>query len=65
MKLPQFPDKLKSRKLWLSLLSAVLPILNDHFEWGLDVPTMIAFVGSLLTWVIVEGGVDMSRAEKK
>lgn len=60
MKLPKITisPKLKSRKLWLSLIAAVFPILNETFEWGFDEQVVMKVVAALLSFVFVEGAAD-------
>ena len=65
-KLPKIviSPRLKSRKLWLALLSAVLPVLNDYFAWGLDVDAVTKFVQGLWLFIVAEGTADAVRALK-
>ena len=66
MKLPtiKISPKLKSRKLWLSLIAAVFPILNQTFGWGLDEQAVMKVIISLLAFVFVEGGADIASRLK-
>ena len=50
--------RLKSRKLWLSLVAAVFPILNQTFEWGFDEQVVMKVFAGLLAFVFVEGAAD-------
>ena len=68
IKLPKFkfPEKLKSRKLWLALFAAVFPVLNQFFGWGLDQEVVVKAFTALMGWVLVEGVADVaSRINKK
>lgn len=53
------PDRLKSRKLWLSVISALLVILNKKLNLGLSDQDITLMVTSLLSFVVVEGGADI------
>ena len=53
------PDRLKSRKLWLAVISALLVILNKKLNLGLSDSDIILMVTSLLSFVVVEGGADI------
>lgn len=60
----QIPDKLKSRKLWLALLSAVFPVLNEQLEWGMDSEVVVTALTGLWIWVIGEFTRDSVRELK-
>lgn len=51
--------KLKSRKFWITVTSAILLVLNEGL--GLEVPTdvIIPFVYLVLGYVFVEGAADV------
>lgn len=55
-------DKMKSRKLWLSLLAAALPVLCKHF-WP-DMPTE-AIIASVLGAVGGVLGISMEDVAKQ
>lgn len=57
--LDSMPDRLKSRKLWLSVISALLVILNKKLNLGLSDQDITLMVTSLLSFVVVEGGADI------
>jgi len=59
----KIPDRLKSRKFWLAVTSAVVVFLNKAFDLGLNEAETLMIVGSLLGFVLVEGVVDKARAE--
>lgn len=54
-----FPNSLKSRKFWLSLISAFIVFANKFWEMGLDEGEILTIVGSLLSFVLVEGIADV------
>ncbi len=47
----KFIELLKSRKFWLSVVAALVPILNSVFELNLDVATVSQIVVSILAAV--------------
>jgi len=65
--LPKFrvPARLKSRKFWLAIVSAIVVFGNKAFDWGLDEQEVLTIVGSLLSYVLVEGAADAVRASKQ
>lgn len=54
-------EKLKSRKLWISILIAVAKIVLPAF--GIEVPWEAVAGG--ISFVLAEGAVDVARALKK
>jgi len=54
--------KLKSRKLWLAIVSALVVFVNGAYDVGLDEKEVLTIVGSLLTFVLTEGAADVARA---
>ena len=59
-------NKLKSRKLWLTILGAVCIVLNK--ELGLNIPPEIQgnlFVIVVIVYIAVEGIRDMIKEVKK
>lgn len=52
------PERLKSRKLWVALITAVVIFLNDVFEFGLDEATITALVTTAVGYVLGQGAVD-------
>lgn len=57
-------NKLKSRKFWMAVVGALLVILNDGLELGIDNETVIAAAGLLMTWIIGESAVDTVKTKK-
>lgn len=57
-------DKLKSRKFWLAIFGAVLPIINDTFKIGLNPTEVVAAVAALAAFIIGESAVDAAGAAK-
>jgi len=60
----RIPERLKSRKFWLAVVSALVVFGNKAFDWGLDEKEVLTIVGSLLSFVLVEGAADAVRASK-
>lgn len=54
--------KLLSRKFILAVAGAVLIILNDGLNLGIDSNTVLAFAGLIATWIVGESAVDAKRA---
>jgi hypothetical protein len=55
-------DKMKSRKLWLSLLAALLPVLLSHFWPDLPTEAIVASVLGALGGVL---GISMEDVAKQ
>ena len=55
-------DKMKSRKLWLSLLAALLPVLLSHFWPDLPTEAVVASVLGALGGVL---GISMEDVAKQ
>jgi hypothetical protein len=56
-------DKLRSRKLWMAVISGLLIILNDGFEMGLDNQTILSFSGIVITYLIGQSAVDVKTSK--
>lgn len=54
-------SKFTSRKFILAVVSAILIILNDGLELGIDSETVIAFAGLVATYIVGESAVDVAR----
>lgn len=55
-------QKLKSRKFWMAVITAILVILNDGLELGIEQDTVLTFAGLVISWIIGESAVDTARA---
>lgn len=55
-------DKMKSRKLWLSVLAALLPVLLSHFWPDLPTEALVASVLGALGGVL---GISMEDVAKQ
>lgn len=58
-------SKFKSRKFILAVVGAVLIVLNDGLDLGIDSETVLAFAGLLAVWITGESVVDTARSKKK
>ena len=58
-------EKLKSRKLIVSLIVAVLVVLNDHFETGISEAAIYKLVALVMAYVIGQGIADHGSQGKK
>lgn len=56
-------SKFKSRKFILAIVGAILIILNEGLDMGIDSETVLAFAGLLAVWISGESYVDGKRAE--
>ena len=55
-------DKMKSRKLWLSVLAAILPIIAKHFFPDLPTEAIVASVVGAVSGVL---GISMEDVAKQ
>lgn len=53
--------KLKSRKFWLAVVSALLVIANDGLDLGIDSETVLAFAGIVIGYIFGEAYVDAKK----
>lgn len=51
-------EKLKSRKFWMAVVSAVLIVLNEGLGWGIPEETVMPFAALVLGWIFAEAYVD-------
>lgn len=51
-------SKLLSRKLWMAIFGALLPVLNQYFNLGLNTDTVIASAGAIVAYIIGQAHVD-------
>lgn len=58
-------EKLKSRKLILAIVSALIVIANDGLGLGLEGETIKDFVKLVMTYIGSQGAVDLAAAIKK
>lgn len=54
-------SKLLSRKFILAVVTAVLIVLNDGLDLGIDSQTVLAFAGIIATYIVGESAVDVAR----
>lgn len=57
----KIPQGLKSRKLWVAIVSSVILFINHYWGTSISTPEAIAMLSPLLTWLGVEGYVDANR----
>ena len=58
------PERLKSRKFWIALLGAVLPILASYLSGDLALePAVQASSAVLCTYLLGQGWVDAAKAK--
>lgn len=63
--LDNFGKRLLSRKLILAAVSALIVFGNKAFDWQLNEQEVLLIVGSLLSYVFVEGVRDSVEANHK
>jgi len=51
--------KLKSRKFWLAVTSAILIIVKEGLGIDVDATMVVAFVSLILGYIFVEGSIDV------
>jgi hypothetical protein len=51
-------SKLKSRKFWLAIISAILVVLNEGLDLGISSETVITFSGIVLSFIFSEAYLD-------
>lgn len=56
-------ERLKSRKLWITIVSAVLLVIKEGFDIPVDSETVLAFAGIVITAILGLAHVDAKRAE--
>jgi len=54
-------EKLRSRKFWMAVISALLVILNDGLGLGIDAEAVLAFAGIVLGYIFGEAYADAHR----
>ena len=58
-------DKLKSRKLWMAVVGAVLLVLNEGLDLGINPEAILAVAGIIIAYVLGQGAVDTARAARR
>jgi hypothetical protein len=56
-----FMEKLKSRKFWLTILAALIPIINTEFNINLDLGSIIAIMTAIMSGVGFLAHVDAKK----
>ena len=56
-------DKLKSRKLWMAIISGALIIMNEGLGWKIPAETVMAFAAVVLSYIFAQGYVDGKLVE--
>lgn len=57
------PVQLKSRKLWLAIIAALVAFGNAMFGWGLTTEQVLTVIAPLLTYIGVEGVADIRERQ--
>lgn len=58
-------SKLKSRKFWMALLTALLVLLKQGLDVDVDQDTVLGFAGIVMTYLASQGWVDAQEAKTK
>lgn len=58
-------ERLKSRKLWIAVISAVLLVLKEGFDIEVDSEVVISFAGIIITAILGFAHVDGKREANK
>ena len=51
-------NKMKSRKLWMSIISCALIIINEGLGYVVDTEIIISFAGIVMTYILGQSYVD-------
>lgn len=54
-----------SRKFIVALFAALVPVLNEHYNWGIPAETMLAVIAAFAAYIGVEGYADVKRIKAK
>ncbi len=54
-----------SKKVWMTLLAAIIPIFNNRFGWGLETEELAAAIAAIIVYVAAEAGTDMAHGKGK
>jgi hypothetical protein len=54
-------DKLKSRKFWLTILAALIPVINKEFNINLDLGSIVAIMTAIMSGVAALAHVDAKK----
>lgn len=57
------PERLKSRKFWVAITSAVVLFLNSYFEFGLDTNEAITIVLVIVSYLLGQSYVDGNQKD--
>ena len=61
----KFPDRLQSRKLWVTLIAALVTALNAMFEWGMSDAQILALASTVAAYLVAQGAVDYKASQKE
>lgn len=52
------PEKLKSRKFWVTVVSAILIVLNEGLGLDIDSEAVLGFAGIIMSYILGQSYVD-------
>jgi len=56
-------NRLKSRKLWMAVISAALVIANRGLDLNIDENTVMAFAAIVMSYIFGQAYVDAKKSE--
>ena len=56
-------EKLKSRKFWIAVVSAILVVANDGLGLNLDRDTIMTLAGIVISYLLGQSYVDANKGE--
>lgn len=59
------PEKLKSRKFWVTVVSAILIVLNEGLGLDIDSETVLGFAGIIISYLLGQSYVDSKSQNEK
>jgi uncharacterized membrane protein YqaE (UPF0057 family) len=54
----------KSKKFWASVIAVLVPMLNHHLDWGMDVDSVVTMMTPMLAYILGQGMADMGKYKK-
>lgn len=59
------PDKLKSRKFWVTVVSSILIVLNEGLGMSIDSEAVLSFSGIVISYLLGQSYIDSKDSVKK
>lgn len=58
------PEKLKSRKFWVTVVSSILIVLNEGLGMDIDSETVLGFSGIIISYLLGQSYIDSKGTTK-